>query len=64
MKPRRTISPLTLSLVAAMATDPQSRPSLRQFHTAQLADLQARAARQNRPHRASVFSRFEESLKP
>jgi len=62
MRPRRNISPLTLSLVEAMATDPQSSPQLRQFHANQLADLRTRADSLNRPPRESVFSRFEKSL--
>jgi hypothetical protein len=58
----RTISPLTLSLVEAMATDPKSTPQLREFHRNQLADLRARSIKQNRPRRETVFSRFEEAL--
>lgn len=57
----RTLSPLTLSLVAAMATDPQSPASLREFHRERLEDLERRAKRQRTP-RPSAFSRFEESL--
>jgi hypothetical protein len=58
----RTITPLTLSLVEAMATDPKSSPQLREFHQKQLADLRARSVKQNRPRRENPFSRFEKSL--
>ena len=54
----RTLSPLTIALVAAMASDPQSPASLREFHRERLADLKRRA---NVP-RPSAFSRFAESL--
>jgi hypothetical protein len=62
MNPNRIISPLTLSLVEAMATDPKSTPQLRKFHQKQLADLRTRADRQTRPRRETPFSRFVESL--
>ena len=57
----RTPSPLTLALVAAMATDPRATPALRQFHAAQLADLQRRASRA-RDRYPSPFTRFLEKL--
>lgn len=62
MTPTRHISPLTLSRVETVATDPASTPALRQFHTEQLADLRARAARQHAPARHTAFSRYLESL--
>lgn len=62
MTSARRISPLTLSRVEAMATDPASTPALRQFHTEQLAGLRARAARQHAPARHTAFSRYLESL--
>lgn len=64
MNPSRRISPLTLSLVERMATDPASTPQLRAFHTAQLADLRKRSgAGDAAPARqASPFSRFVEAL--
>ena len=57
----RTLSPLTIALVAAMASDPQSPASLREFHRERLADMGRRAKRQRTP-RPSAFSRFAESL--
>jgi hypothetical protein len=57
----RTPSPLTLALVAAMATDPRATPALRHFHAAQLAGLQRRASRARDRH-PSPFTRFLEKL--
>jgi hypothetical protein len=57
----RTPSPLTLALVAAMATDPRASAALRKFHAAQLADLERRASRA-RDRRPSPFTRFIEKL--
>jgi hypothetical protein len=57
----RTPSPLTLALVAAMATDPRASAALRQFHAVQLADLERRASRA-RDRRPSPFTRFLEKL--
>ena len=62
MNTDRTISPLTLSLVEHMATDPKSSPQLREFHQKQLADIRARSIKQNRPRWETPFSRFEKSL--
>lgn len=57
----RTISPLTLSLLSSMASDPQTPPKLAKFYADSLADLQRRAARQQEP-KPSPFSRFEAAL--
>ena len=57
----RTPSPLTLALSAAMATDPRASAALRQFHAAQLADLERRASRAQ-VRRPSPFTRFIEKL--
>ena len=57
----RTPSPLTLALVAAMATDPRASAALRKFHAAQLADMERRASRA-RDRRPSPFTRFIEKL--
>lgn len=59
MKPRIP-SPLTLSLVRDMATDPASPPVLRKFHAASLADMEKRA--RVKDARPSPFSRFIDSL--
>ena len=59
-----TITPLTLELVANMATDPRSTPALRAFHKEQLAGLRARAVRQQAPAKPNPFDRFIERLKP
>lgn len=62
MNPARRITPLTLSLVEGMATDPRSPRALRQFHAASLTDLRARAERQDRPARPNPFDRYIEKL--
>ena len=57
----RTISPLTLSLLSSMASDPQTPPKLAKFYRDSLADLQRRAKQQRTP-KPSPFSRFEAAL--
>lgn len=57
----RTISPLTLSLLSSMASDPQTPPKLAKFYRDSLSDLQRRAKQQRTP-KPSPFSRFEAAL--
>lgn len=57
----RNPSPLTLQLVEAMSTDPNSTPALRKFQAAQLAKLRA-SVKPVRREIASPFSRFADSL--
>lgn len=58
----RIPSPLTLSLVRAMATNPESPQALRDFHAASLADMERRVRNAAPARRSSPFSRFAESL--
>ena len=59
----RRLSPLTIELARNMATDPASPRPLREFHQAQLVDLQRRQALQTHVFRTSnPFSRFADAL--
>lgn len=57
----RNPSPLSLSLIEAMSTDPNSTPQLRKFHAQQLVKLRA-SVKPERREIASPFSRFADSL--
>jgi hypothetical protein len=58
----RNTSPLSLQLIEAMSTDPNSTPALRKFHAAQLVKLRA-SVKPERVERPSPFSRFADKLK-
>jgi hypothetical protein len=58
----RKISETTLACAERLAFDPASPPGLREFHRKQLEDLRKQIALQNKPQRASPFSRFAEYI--
>lgn len=58
----RLITPQTIALVESMANDLALPRGLRDFHTAQLANLRRRSAEQHKPVRSNPFDRFIQQL--